>query len=123
MAKFALIIEDDPAQRRLLDRMLTAAGWRIATAPDGEAGLAAARSHPPDIIVLDVMMPRLNGYQVCRQLKADPATRAIPVVMVTSKDQPADEFWAKEVGAEAFVPKPVDVIELAALLDRLTVRA
>ena len=123
MAKSALIIEDDPEQRKLFDRTLTALGWRITTAPDGEAGLAAARSHLPDIIVLDVMMPRLNGYQVCRQLKADDATRAIPIVIVTSKDQPADEFWAKEVGANAFVSKPVDVLELAALLERLTVPA
>ena len=123
MAKSALIIEDDPQQRKLFDRMLTALGWRITTAPDGEAGLAAARSHLPDIIVLDVMMPRLNGYQVCRQLKADDATRAIPIVIVTSKDQPADEFWAREVGANAFVSKPVDVLELAALLERLTVPA
>ena len=123
MAKSALIIEDDPEQRKLFDRTLTALGWRITTAPDGEAGLAAARSHLPDIIVLDVMMPRLNGYQVCRQLKADDATRAIPIVIVTSKDQPADEFWAREVGANAFVSKPVDVRELAALLERLTVPA
>ena len=123
MAKSALIIEDDPQQRKLFDRMLTALGWRITTAPDGEAGLTAARSHLPDIIVLDVMMPRLNGYQVCRQLKADDATRAIPIVIVTSKDQPADEFWAREVGANAFVSKPVDVLELAALLERLTVPA
>jgi twitching motility two-component system response regulator PilH len=122
MPKSALIIEDDPEQRRLFDRILSAVGWRVATAPDGEAGLAAARSHPPDIIVLDVMMPRLNGYQVCRQLKADPTTQAIPIVIVTTKDQPADEFWAREVGADAFLAKPVDVTELAALLDTLVQR-
>jgi CheY-like chemotaxis protein len=69
------------------------------------------------------MMPRLNGYQTCRRLKADPATSSIPVIMVTTKDQPADEFWAKEVGAEAFLAKPVDIRDLVDLLNRLTERA
>jgi two-component system cell cycle response regulator len=69
------------------------------------------------------MMPRLNGYQTCRQLKADPEIRAIPVIMVTAKDQPADEFWAGEVGADAFLAKPVDILGLMGLLDRLTEHA
>jgi CheY-like chemotaxis protein len=68
------------------------------------------------------MMPRLNGYQTCRQLKADPVTAAIPVVMCTAKDQPADEFWAREVGADAFLPKPVDIGRLVQTLERLTER-
>jgi len=114
-----LVIDDDPDQRRLLGRMLEAAGWRVETAADGEAGLRLATERPPAVILLDVMMPRLNGYQTCRQLKAAPATATIPVVMVTAKDQPADEFWAREVGADAYVAKPVDVTALAALLDRL----
>ncbi len=120
MSRLALIIEDDPDQRRLLERMLGAGGWRVEAAPDGEAGLALAAERRPDVIVLDVMMPRLNGYQACRRLKAEPATAAIPIVIVTTKDQPADEFWAREVGADAFLAKPVDVRELTALLDRLT---
>ncbi|MBL8980254.1 MAG: response regulator [Gemmatimonadetes bacterium] len=119
MSRLALIIEDDPDQRRLLERMLGASGWRVDTAPDGEAGLALARERQPQVIVLDVMMPRLNGYQACRRLRADPATAGIPIVIVTAKDQPADAYWAKEVGADAFLAKPVDVRELAALLDRL----
>ena len=122
MSKQVLVIEDDPDQRRLLERMLVGSGWRVATAPDGETGLAAAKNHPPDAIVLDVMMPRLNGYQTCRQLKADPATAGIPIVMCTSKDQPADEFWASEVGADAFLAKPIDIGRLVQTLDRLTVR-
>jgi twitching motility two-component system response regulator PilH len=122
MSKLVLIIEDDPDQRRLLERMLGALGWRVASAPDGENGLLAARSSPPDVIVLDVMMPRLNGYQTCRQLKADPATAGIPIVMCTLKDQPADQFWATEVGADAFLAKPVDVGRLVQTLDRLTER-
>lgn len=120
MGKLVLVVEDDPDQRRLLERMLVGSGWRVATAPDGESGLEAARSHRPDAIVLDVMMPRLNGYQTCRQLKSDPAIAGIPVVMCTSKDQPADQYWATEVGADAFLAKPVDITRLMQMLERLT---
>jgi twitching motility two-component system response regulator PilH len=122
VSKLVLVIEDDPDQRRLLERMLVGSGWRVATAPDGETGLGAARSSPPDAIVLDVMMPRLNGFQTCRQLKSDPVTAAIPVVICTSKDQPADQYWATEVGADAFLAKPVDIGRLMQMLDRLTER-
>ena len=120
MSRLALVIEDDPDQRRLLERMLGASGWRGEAAPDGEAGLQLGVERRPDVIVLDVMMPRLNGYQTCRRLKAEPATATIPIVIVTTKDQPADEFWAREVGADAFLAKPVDVRQLLELLDRLT---
>ena len=123
MSRLVLIVEDDPDQRRFLERMIAASGWRVATAPDGEAGLTAVREHRPDAIVLDVMMPRLNGFQTCRRLKSDPETRGIPVVDVTAKDQPTDEFWAREVGADAFLAKPVDLRNLLDLLQRLTERA
>ena len=123
MSRTVLIIEDDPDQRRLLDRMLGGAGWRIATAPDGEAGLTAARAERPDAIVLDLLMPRLNGFQTCRRLKSDAATRGIPVIIVTTKDQPADEFWAREIGADAFLHKPVDIDGLLERLARLPVRS
>ena len=120
MARLVLVIEDDPDQRRLLQRMLSASGWRVEAAPDGEAGLRLAAERRPDVIVLDVMMPRLTGFQACRRLKAEPATASVPIVIVTTKDQPADEFWAREVGADAFLAKPVDVRQLTELLDRLT---
>ncbi len=120
MSRLVLVIEDDPDQRRLLERVLASGGWRVSTAPDGETGIASARAHPPDIIVLDVMMPNMNGYQACRRLKSDPVTAGIPVIICTSKDQPADEFWAAEVGADAFMAKPVDVIKLMQTLDRFT---
>ena len=123
MSKLVLVVEDDPDQRRLLERMLVGSGWRVATAPDGETGLGAAKSSPPDAIVLDVMMPRLNGFQTCRQLKSDPVTAAIPVIICTSKDQPADQYWATEVGADAFLAKPIDIGRLIQMLERLTERA
>jgi twitching motility two-component system response regulator PilH len=123
VSRLVLVIEDDPDQRRFLERMLAGSGWRVVLASDGDTGLLAAAEHQPDAIVLDIMMPRLNGYQACRKLKADPATSGIPVIIVTTKDQPADEFWAKEVGADAFLAKPVDIRDLVDLLNRLTERA
>ena len=120
MKKLILVIEDDPDQRRLLDRMLAGAGYHVATAPDGAVGLAAAGAAPPDVIVLDVMMPRLNGFQTCRALRADPATSACPIIFLTSKDEPADEFWAAEVGADVFLTKPVDLPALLQAIERLT---
>ena len=123
MSGLVLVIEDDPDQRRFLERMLVGSGWRVMAAADGDVGLLAAAEHRPDAIVLDIMMPRLNGYQACRRLKADAATSGIPVIIVTTKDQPADEFWAKEVGADAFLAKPIDIRDLVDLLNRLTGRA
>lgn len=120
MGKLVLVIEDDPDQRRLFERMLVASGWRVVTASDGDSGIEAARVHHPEAIVLDVMMPRLNGFQTCRQLKSDTALAAIPVIMCTSKDQPADQYWATEVGADAFLAKPVDINRLVQMLERLT---
>ncbi len=120
MGKLVLVIEDDPAQRRLLERMLAARDFRVLTAADGEAGVEIAAASHPDLIVLDVMMPRLNGYQACRALKGNPGTRAIPVIMLTTKDQPADAFWASEVGADLFLHKPIDLPLLFAEIDRLT---
>lgn len=120
MSALVLVIEDDPAQRRLLEKMLEASGYRVLTAPDGESGLTAATGALPAVIVLDVMMPRLNGYQTCRALKADAATAGIPIIMLTTKDQPADAYWAGEVGADLFMHKPVDLPLLLQHIARLT---
>ena len=122
MAKLILVIDDGAEQRRFLERTLSAAGYRVVTAPDGESGSAAARSLLPDLIILDVMMPGMNGYQVCRTLKADPATTDRPILVLTAKDEPTDHFWAREVGAADLPPKPADLPALLRRIAHLTER-
>ncbi|MGH7701733.1 MAG: response regulator [Gemmatimonadales bacterium] len=118
--KLILVIDDDPDQRRFLERMLSGAGYGVRTAPDGEAGLKLAVASPPSLIILDVMMPHLNGYQTCRALRKNPATSGLPIIVLTTKDQPADEFWASEVGADAFLPKAANLPLLLDTISRLT---
>jgi DNA-binding response OmpR family regulator len=123
MSRLVLVIDDDPDQRRFLERVLQGSGYRVMAAPDGEAGIVAASTQRPDLIILDVMMPRLNGFQTCRRLKSDPATANCPVLILTAKDQPADEFWATEVGADAFLNKPIDLPVLLETVRTLTERS
>jgi twitching motility two-component system response regulator PilH len=119
MAQVILVIEDDPDQRKLMERTLTTSGYRILTASDGQTGFETALAVQPSLIILDVMMPRMNGYQTARALKQNPATAAIPILMVTTKQEPADEFWSSQVGADAFLTKPVDITELIKEVGRL----
>jgi twitching motility two-component system response regulator PilH len=123
VSRLLLIIDDDPVEREILERVLLLAGYRVATAPDGQAGLEAARSAQPDLVLLDVMMPHLNGYQTCRALRSEPATAGCPILMLTAKDETTDRFWASEVGADAFLTKPADVPLLLQTIADLTGRA
>jgi putative two-component system response regulator len=108
----ALVVDDEERNRRLLVAMLEAEGYSATEAADGAQALALARQSPPDIVLLDIMMPGMDGYEVARALKADPLTKAIPVVMVTALDDRASRLQGLEAGAEEFVTKPVDRNEL-----------
>lgn len=119
MTQVILVIEDDLDQRRFLERILSSAGYRVFSAPDGQAGIEAAAAVRPALIILDVMMPRMNGYQACRALRHNPATATTPILMFTQKQEPADEFWATEVGASAFLVKPVSTADLLASVSSL----
>lgn len=113
MATRILIVDDEPDLLTSLARSLRAAGYEVETARDGESALTAASARPA-LILCDVMMPGLNGFQTCRKLKEAEATRAIPVLLMSAKVDPADAFWAEDVGAEALLRKPLDTRELTA---------
>ena len=107
-----LVVDDSTLDRTILADRLAAHGYRVSAAPDGEAALVLAAADPPDLVLLDVLMPGLDGIEVCRRLKAEPRTARVPVVMVTVL--PAAEQWARAlaVGAEDFLTKPADPTEL-----------
>jgi putative two-component system response regulator len=107
-----LVVDDEERNRRLLVAMLEAEGYSALEAADGARALELARQSPPDIILLDIMMPGMDGYEVAGALKADAATKAIPVVMVTALDDRESRLRGLEAGAEEFVTKPIDRNEL-----------
>ncbi len=101
-----LVIEDDHDIRELIEYNLTREGFRVKAIVDGEEGVQRAKRDAPDLIVLDLMLPGIDGVEVCRRLKQDPITRAIPVVMVTAKAEEADVVLGLGVGADDYIPKP-----------------
>ncbi len=109
-----LIVDDVPANTRLLEAKLAAEYYQVTSARDGFEAIAAARSWQPDLILLDVMMPGMDGYECCRRLKGDPATLHIPVVMVTALGEPAERLHGLDAGADDFLTKPVDYDTLMA---------
>lgn len=109
-----LLVEDEPAQRDVIAYNLVAEGYGVAEAQDGEEALLLVAENPPDLVILDWMMPNLSGIEVCRRLKADPATRAIPVIMLSARLDVPDRVHGLETGADDYVGKPYSVAELMA---------
>ena len=102
-----LIVDDSPTEIHVLKTWLEKNGFETLTAESGEEGIQKARTEKPDAIIMDVVMPGMSGFQATRQLSKDPETSAIPVVMVTTKDQETDKIWGMRQGAVACLPKPV----------------
>jgi len=109
-----LIVDDNPANVKILQTRLGAEGYEIVTAMDGEAGLAAAREQAPDLILLDVMMPKLDGFEVCRRLRADPDFPFTPIILVTAMTDSKNVVAGLEAGGDEYLTKPVDHAALAA---------
>jgi twitching motility two-component system response regulator PilH len=109
-----LVVDDSPTETRILVNSLVKAGFRVETASNGEQGVEIARRLLPDVILMDVIMPVLNGFQATRILRRDEATAQIPVVIVTTKDQQTDRTWGLRQGAVDYLVKPVDTAELLA---------
>ncbi|HEV7301442.1 MAG TPA: response regulator [Tepidisphaeraceae bacterium] len=107
-----LIVDDNPQNVELLQAFLEALPVRIAIAVDGVDALEKVAEHNPDLILLDIMMPRMSGYQVCRKLKSDPKTKDIQILMVTALNELGDIEQASECGTDDFVSKPVNKLEL-----------
>jgi DNA-binding response OmpR family regulator len=114
-----LIVDDDPAIRHLFERWLSSHGYSVASAADGEAALEAVREQPPDVVLLDVAMPKLSGVDVCRRIKQDNATRLTPVILVSAVDGVADRITGLAAGADDFLSKPFSFVVLVARLRAL----
>lgn len=109
-----LIVDDTPASLRLLAQMLTERGYKVRPAPSGELALTAASAEPPDLILLDIRMPEMNGYEVCGRIKADPRTHDIPVIFISALDEIGDKVRAFSSGGVDYVTKPFQVEEVLA---------
>ena len=112
-----LIIDDSPTELHLFQNMLEKAGFETLVADSGEEGLKAARAARPDCILMDVVMPGMNGFQATRKLTRDPKTADIPIIIITSKDQETDKIWGMRQGAVEYVVKPVADKELVATIN------
>lgn len=114
-----LIIDDSPTDIRVFTTLLERAGHQIAAVSTAEEGIERVRADLPDLIIMDVIMPGMNGFQATRTLTRDPATAGVPIVMITTKSMETDRVWGLRQGARAFITKPVNEKELQSCINDL----
>ncbi len=112
-----LIVDDSPTELHLFQNMLEQNGFGTLVADSGEEGLRQAAASRPDRILMDIVMPGMNGFQATRKLTQDPGTAGIPVIMITTKDQETDKIWGMRQGAVDYLVKPIDVKQLVAKIN------
>jgi two-component system alkaline phosphatase synthesis response regulator PhoP len=122
MGKRILVVEDDPSAIRLVSFTLEQEGYEVLTASNGLEGLRRAREDKPDLLVLDVMLPGLDGFEVCRRLRADAETAKLPVLMLSAKAQEIDKTTGLKMGADDYLAKPADPAEIVARVSNLLQR-
>jgi DNA-binding response OmpR family regulator len=118
MAKVVLIVEDEPKSLKLIRDLLKVSGYKTIEATDGKQGVELAKAKKPDLILMDVMMPKMDGYTACRAIRADKVTKAIPVVMLTVLDSELNKKLAKDMGANGYITKPFSHQELLDVISR-----
>lgn len=114
--KKILVVDDSPTERFAMIEALTVRGYQVVTAENGEQAISKSKTEKPDLILMDVVMPGMNGYQATRTISRDPNTRTIPIIMCTSKSLETDRIWGMRQGALDYLVKPIDHAEL---LDRI----
>ncbi len=117
--KRVLIADDDADVRELVEFKLRQSGWEVSTARDGEEALAQLIAAPPDVAVLDIMMPKLDGYETCKRLKADEATRSIPIILLSAKGRNIDQKIGFEVGADDYITNPFSPRKIVELINAI----
>ncbi|MBN1161262.1 MAG: response regulator [Dehalococcoidales bacterium] len=115
--KKILIVEDDPSFSRAISHIIEKEGYDVITASNGMAGLRMAKGENPDLLILDVMLPGLDGFEICYQLRQDPLTEKLPIIMLSAKGQEIDKTTGLKVGANEYLTKPID---RALLLEKIT---
>ena len=114
-----MVVEDSVTQREMICGLLKENGLQVSIATDGVEALEEVQKNPPDLMVLDIVMPRMNGYELCRRLKSDPKTRDIAIVMCSSKGEEFDRYWGMKQGADAYIAKPFQPSELIGTVKQL----
>lgn len=114
-----LVVEDSLTQREMICALLKKSGLKVAIARDGQEALDYLEKFSPDAVILDIVMPRMNGYEVCRQLKSNPKTKDIPVILCSTKGEEFDRYWGLRQGADAYIVKPFQPAELIGTLKQL----
>lgn len=114
-----LVVEDSVVEREIISDVLAGSGFKVKTATDGEEALELLEQTCPDLVVLDIVIPKMNGYELCRQLRADPKTKDVPVVMCSTKNEQFDRYWGLKQGADAYISKPFQPRELVGTVKQL----
>ena len=121
--KTILNVEDNEFNRKIVRQLLAKTTYRLREAVDGEAGMAAARESPPDLILMDIQLPKISGLEATRQLRSDPRTAAVPIIVITSFALSGDEQKARDAGATAYLAKPYSPRELLAKIREIVPEA